>query len=154
MTNSEIAEKLGDLMKVDVDAYHGYDQAIQRIEHAEIKQKLTQFRMDHERHANDLAAEIRRLGETPPEFSRDFKGYLLEGFAALRSITGTEGSLKALKSAEEYTNREYSEAVRLGFPSEIADLLERNYRDEQNHLSYVNQAINNRIWEKEPARGY
>ena len=52
-----------------------------------------------------------RLGGNPPKRSVDLKGLLLEGFTALRSVTGTEGALKAMQSNEKTTNKKYQEAL-------------------------------------------
>jgi hypothetical protein len=57
---------------------------------------MVSIRDDHKRHIELLASEIPTLGGTPPDYSPDFKGYLISGFTSLRSITGTEGALKAM----------------------------------------------------------
>ena len=147
MENKEMIEKLTDLVKLDIDAVHAYGQAIKHIDISDVREQVVKFQGDHERHVTNLSEAIRLLGGQPPEFSRDFKGYLLEGFTALRSMTGTEGALKALKSAEEMTNKKYSEARSWNVPMDVLSIIQGNYEDEQRHLSYVNQCISDRVWE-------
>ncbi len=151
MDKKEVANKLGSLMQLDIDAAHAYGQAIEEINIRSIRDTLEKYRGDHERHINDLSAMITKMGETPPSHSRDVKGFLIEGFTAIRSATGVEGALKAMKTNEELTNKRYAEAMGMDMPADAKALVERNYRDEQQHRSYVEQAISNRIWEKEPA---
>ena len=152
MNNKEIVERLKSLVQLDIDAVHAYGQAIEHIDVPNVQEQVIVFQGDHERHINDLSAVIRNLGEAPPEFTKDFRGFLLEGFTFIRSMTGTEGALKALKSGEELTNKKYSEARSWDLPMNILSVVQRNYEDEQRHLHYVNQAITERVWETEAAK--
>ena len=68
------------------------------------------FRRDHKRHYDDLSGEIRRLGGTPPEFSRDAKGVAIEGYTAIRSGMSQIGALRAMKTNEGMTNAQYEAA--------------------------------------------
>ncbi|HEX8950115.1 MAG TPA: DUF2383 domain-containing protein [Dissulfurispiraceae bacterium] len=152
MDKKEMIDNLSDLVKVDIDAVHAYGQVIKHIDITSVREQLVNFQGDHERHIKDLSRVIRNLGGEPPEFSRDFKGYVLQGFAALRSMTGDEGALKALKSGEEFTNKRYHEARSWDLPADIISIIESNYEDEQRHLNYVNQAINDKVWETAAAK--
>ncbi len=152
MDDREIASRLKRLAQLDIDAVHAYGQAIKHIDMPDVREHCTRFQGEHERHVTDLSGIIRRLGEEPPEFSRDFKGFLLQGFTAIRGLTGTEGALKALKTGEEMTNKKYSEALSWEMPLDIVSFIQRNYEDEQRHLHYVNQAIDSRIWETAAAK--
>jgi uncharacterized protein (TIGR02284 family) len=148
MDNQEMAQKLGSLVQLDIDAIHAYKEAIEEIDVSEIRQQLSSFQSDHSRHVQELSDLIRHLGETPPEFSRDFKGFLIQGFTALRSISGTEGALKAMRSNEKLTNSTYDQARSWKLEPTARELVEKNYRDEQRHLQYIEETIANRTWEK------
>ncbi len=148
MDNKEIADKLISLCQLDIDAIHAYNKANGHIDQMDIKNSVAKFQGDHERHVKELSDMIRSHGSEPPRFSKDFKGFMLQAFASIRSITGTEGALKALRSGEKMTNSAYNDAVSQDFPPLVMALLRRNYEDEQRHLNYIDQALNNRIWEK------
>ncbi|MBI5442937.1 MAG: ferritin-like domain-containing protein [Deltaproteobacteria bacterium] len=148
MSALEMGKRSGDLMKVDIDALHAYDQAIENTELISLRKQLAEFRADHERHVEQLRALTEAFDVVPPDCSQDFKGFLMEGFTALRSLTGVEGALKAMKSNEELTNRKYREALALGFTPRTRELLERNYEEEQVHLQVIERALAERIWEK------
>lgn len=137
-----------DLVHLDVDATHAYDQAIKNIELAHAREQLERFKADHERHVTDLTSAIVSLGGEAPVIRRDFKGYLIEGMTALRSAMGTEQSLKAMLTNEKLTNREYDKAAKMTLPTEVDGLIRRNFADEQRHLHYIQDAIANRIWEQ------
>jgi uncharacterized protein (TIGR02284 family) len=147
MHSQDIIDRLSSLMQLDIDASYAYGQAIDNIKDPAIKNELIMFRDDHERHITDLSLAITNLGGTPPARSRDFKGFLIEGFTALRSMMGTEGALKAMQGNEQLTNKMYSNALSLDLSPAVRDIVERNYRDEQRHLAYINEALANRTWE-------
>jgi len=148
LSNVEAADKLSSLVKLDIDAVHAYNQAIAQIDLLPIKEQMIKYRQDHERHIEHLSKVIIALGVTPPTLTQDFKGYLIEGFTALRSMTGTEGALKAMKTNEELTNKKYRESASLPFSPNIKALIERNYQDEQAHLKFVEEMLANRPWAK------
>ena len=141
MASTDMIKNLSSLVQLDIDASHAYDQAIEQIDTLSIRNELIKFRGDHERHIDELSALIRKLGGTPPERSRDFKGYLIEGFTALRSSTGTEGALKAMQGNEKLTNKQYDKARSYDLTPEAKTLVERNYLDEVAHLKYIESVL-------------
>lgn len=148
MERKDLIHELKSLCQLDIDAVHAYDECLHHIDLPDVKNKITHFKADHERHIKDISAFIRSYDEEPPKFSPDLKGYMLDVFSKIRSLSGTEGALKSLKSGENLTNRRYSDAVALDFPPNIKSVIEKNYADERRHLSYVEEAINSKIWKK------
>jgi uncharacterized protein (TIGR02284 family) len=148
MENSEIIKELKSLCQLDIDAVHAYNECIHHIDVPEVKRQIEHYRADHERHIKDLSALIHSYKEKAPEFSPDLKGYMLDVFSKIRSLSGTEGALKSLKSGENLTNKRYAKAIDQNFPENVRSVIERNYRDEQRHLTYVEECIDNKVWKK------
>ena len=146
MENEQLADQLESLLRVDVDASHAYQQAINEMDVPELRDQLTKFRGDHERHIADLSKAIKALGQEPPQVARDFKGYLISGFTALRVKMGVESALKAMHSNEKLTNKTYEEASRWNVSEDIHKLILRCYDDEKRHLNYIEQALNTKAW--------
>ncbi|MDF2690533.1 MAG: ferritin-like protein of unknown function [Gammaproteobacteria bacterium] len=146
MNNQEIVNKLSKLIQLDIDASEAYKQALQKIDHMAIHTSICQFREDHLRHIDNLSAIIQELGGKVPDYKQDLKGYLIEGFTALRSVTGTEGALKAMQGNEKLTNRVYKEATSLDLPVHVMQLVQQNYADEQRHLRYIEQVLETKPW--------
>ena len=151
----KVIKLLHSLAQLDIDAWHAYDQAIERCEEAAgVREKLAQYREDHRRHVSEIAARLRDYGEEPPDFSPSFKGYLIEGFTSLRSVTGVQGVLAAMRTNEQLTNRKYAEALENDLPPEIRPLIEENFRDEQTHLRFIEEKLDLWVREKDtPERG-
>lgn len=148
MDNSDIVKELKSLCQLDIDAVHAYNECLHHIDVPDVKRNIVHFRADHERHIKDLSALIHSYKEKAPEFSPDLKGYMLDVFSKLRSLSGTEGALKSLKSGENLTNKRYAKAIGLAFPANIKSVIERNYKDEQHHLTYVEECIDSKVWKK------
>ncbi|MCD6026492.1 MAG: hypothetical protein K0R08_1011 [Solimicrobium sp.] len=145
MDQKNYIKKLRDMCQLDIDAVNAYETALKKIDDKEIHNAVEQFRQDHLRHVEELNNLIRKLGGTPTEFTKDLKGYLIEGMTALRSVTGTKGALKAMETNEFITNKNYAEAVRenTDFPEEGRALLQKNYADEKRHLAYIQATLKN-----------
>lgn len=148
MSATEMGKRSGDLMKVDIDAVHAYDQAIENTDLISVREQLAEFREEHEHHVANLRTLTEAFDVVPPDQSQSVRGFFMEGFTALRSLTGVEGALRAMKSNEELTNRKYREALAQAFPPKTRELLERNYEEEQKHLLFIERALADRIWEK------
>lgn len=148
MDNNEIVDKLRSICQLDIDAIHAYIKANNHIDQMDIKNTIAKFQSDHARHVKDVSDMIRNYGGEPPEFSKDFKGFLLQAFASVRSVTGTEGALKALRGGEKMTNQAYNDAVGQSFPPMVLVLLKRNCEDEQRHISYIDECLSTRAWKK------
>jgi uncharacterized protein (TIGR02284 family) len=150
MDTREVCDKLNDLIKLDVDAVHAYDQAIEACTMAEIRDQLTEFRGDHDRHIRELSVQVRALGGEP-DVRKDWKGFLIEGFTAIMA-QGDRSALMAMRGNEELTNKVYQNAVEMAdLTPEIRSLLERNYSDEQRHLQWIKNQLDRRVWEKRAA---
>lgn len=148
MDTDAIIKKLSKLAQLDIDAVRAYEQALDKIDLAEVKLKVSQFRDDHQRHITDLNQQIRELGGEAVKETPDLKGMLIEGFTALRSITGIEGAMKAMRGNEKLTNKTYDEALEdPDLPVNIRSLIIKNRDDERRHLSYVEQVLAEEPWE-------
>jgi uncharacterized protein (TIGR02284 family) len=137
MNEKNLIEALSNLVQLDIDAVHAYDQALREIDDPIIKNRLLKFQDEHRNHISGLAKQIETLGGNPPDRSKDFKGYVIEAFTAIRSITGLKGALKAIKITEDITNRYYGEVVSWQAPSGTKEVLRTYFSEEKVHLDYI-----------------
>lgn len=142
----ETLKHLEALIHLDIDAVHAYKAAIDRIDLVDVKAKLTEFREDHVRHIRDLSQLIVRFGGVPPKMTPDFKGFVIEGFTALRSMIGNESAIRAMKSNEMLTNKNYDKVLKVDFPTDVKTVIEKNRDDERRHLDYINKCIDVEVW--------
>ena len=139
-------EELNELIRFDFDAIGAYNSAIADIKERQIRDPLTQFRGDHERHVQNLSMIVARLGGKPVD-APGFKGVVRKTMTKVAGLGGTELTLKAMRSNEEVLNKTYAHHLSLDFPDDIKDVIRANYGDEQRHLAWVEQALQTRLWE-------
>ena len=139
-------EELNELIRFDFDAIGAYNSAIADIKETQIRDPLTQFRGDHERHVQNLSMIVARLGGKPVD-APGFKGVVRKTMTKVAGLGGTELTLKAMRSNEEVLNKTYAHHLSLDFPDDIKQLIRQNYADEQRHLAWVEQALQSRLWE-------
>jgi len=141
MDVSDVIKNLNALIQLDIDACFAYGQAIDGVEEDQIRNELRKFKSDHERHVNVLSVYVREMGGTPPDFTRDFKGFLIEGMTAIRKLTGTKGSLNAMEMNEGITNRMYEKHAGYDYPENIREEVRNFLGDERKHIEYIRQML-------------
>ena len=146
MADMELA-KLRELAQLDVDAIGLYEAAVERVDVPLIRDRLSEFRIDHQRHVQDLNAAITRLGGSDLPRSPDLKGTVLRGFTAVTSMIGNHAALLGMMGNEELTNKSYESALELDWAPDLRALIEKNYGDEKRHLAWIKQALKDKYWE-------
>lgn len=146
LSSKEQSDRLSSLVQLDIDAVNAYDQAIEQISVSGIRERLIEYRGDHQRHIDTLSSVLRDMGATPPKGSKDLKGFFLQGFTAIRSATGTEGALKAMETNEKLTNRQYDDAQSWDLDPRVKEIVQMNYSDEKRHLDYIQRVLSEKPW--------
>lgn len=132
--NERTISVLNNLIQVDIDTYHTYTQAIQALSSPHSIQTLNTFRNEHEQHIHTLSKIVRAKGGTPPEFSRDFKGYMISGYTAVKVKGGIHSVFQAMETNEALTVKYHNDALKVDLPSDIRSIIQAHLRAEERHL--------------------
>lgn len=138
--SKEIISDLNDIIELDYDAIAAYRTAIERLEGDAYKVKLTEFLGDHERHIVELGKAVLNEGGEPST-EGDAKKVLTKGKVVMADLAGDEAILKAMRSNEEQTNSKYEDAVEIGYPEHIQEILQRGLADERRHKAWLQAAL-------------
>jgi uncharacterized protein (TIGR02284 family) len=138
--------QLNDLIRLDVDAVRAYSQAIEACAAPHVREKLGEFQRDHERHVEDLSAEVRKLGGVP-EVTRTLKGFFMQAFTSI-TAQGDHSALVAMRANEEVTQRTYRSALDEPLGESASEVVKKNHADEQRHLAWIKAALDTRAWER------
>jgi hypothetical protein len=141
METQEIVRHLASLMHLDVDASHVYDEVLTHVTGEDIRASFTTFRDEHKHHADAIADAIKSLGETPPAPEEDLMGRLSEMALGMRSVTGDQGALHAMRTSENYHNSRYKEAQSWDVDAALKETLASFYGDEVKHLAYMEKKL-------------
>jgi uncharacterized protein (TIGR02284 family) len=137
--HGDLASVLHQLIELDYDAVSAYEAAIERLKDADAKTALTGFKQDHERHVQEVGAQLRAMGGNPPR-GPDVKRVLTEGKVVIAGLMGDRAILIAMKTNEDDTNRAYERATsRADLSPELRLLLARNLDDERRHRIWIEQ---------------
>jgi uncharacterized protein (TIGR02284 family) len=137
MDANEVAKTLGSLCQYTIDESFLLSQTIEKIDNKGIGQKFVSFKDEAEGFIKELSDHIRKLGKEPPNYSRDFKGFLMQGWEAIRGLASDEGVLQALQTNIQRIIKAYEEALRLDLPGDAKAILLR--------ISNATQKLNDHI---------
>lgn len=135
-------EFLKEIFKFEIAAQEVYrDDVLGRIQTQELKNHFTDFLKEHEKHAELLSKRIEKISGTKPTVEKNLRGTLLTGYASVRGVTGEEGTVKALQTAERFILNKYSAAVKEGLPEESLNILRGILADEEKHNNYIDKVV-------------
>ena len=138
-TNTTVVESL---YKHDLAACEVYKEVITHVKDPAVKRTLKGFLGDHEAHAKDWKAMLRSENGVELSDRRDLKGILLGGYATARSITGQEGALNALDTAEKVVLKQYKDASSgSGLNQEVKACVEDHFEDDMKHSQYIKKLL-------------
>jgi len=138
---SEPVKLLQSLAELDYDAIEAYEAAIERINDAQIGERLRAFCDDHRRHVATLNPIIQRFGGEPV-LQGDIKRVLTKGKVVIGGLFGNRAVLMAMKTNEDDTNTAYERAVaHVGLGADVHLILERHLSDERRHREYIVAAL-------------
>lgn len=138
--SSEIAKHLNNVIELDFDAIAAYQAAIDRVESAEFRTKLEEFKQDHERHVETLGKLVQAHGAQAAS-SGDAKKLLTKGQVVIAGLMGDSAILEAMKMNEEQTNKKYESEVEVDFPQDVHQALEQGLADERRHRGWIKETL-------------
>lgn len=142
MDRDDMLKKLESLAQLDTDAVNVYAEALEHVTDEEVHARFEQFMNDHMSHADKWSETIVRLGGERPKLTVDLMGHVADWTTAIRARRGTEGALHAMETAERYHVRRYGDAAAWDVDdSAVATMLEQFNKDEQHHLAYVQERL-------------
>jgi rubrerythrin len=125
------------LAQMDSEAAAAYETVAEIIDVADVQRHLQAFAQDHRRHVEKLGQLIGQLGGTPETAAPPPEDSTFVRLASALSSMGPHAALLSLLGNEQFTNATYETALELASDAETIALLERNFQDEQRHLSWL-----------------
>jgi rubrerythrin/limonene-1,2-epoxide hydrolase len=139
-SDAALIAELNDLIQLDHDAVEAYTIAIDRIRDRARRESLVQFRTDHKRHIEELAALVRARGGLPTELPHP-TGTIKLAVQALGALGDDTSLLLAFKAVEGQVRDKYQRAARRTTPSDVADVVRAAAEDERKHYAWVEHTL-------------
>jgi rubrerythrin len=137
---ANLIAELNDLLQLDHDAVEAYTIAIDRVRDATHRQTLVEFRADHKRHIEELAALVRGRGGLPIELPHP-TGPLKLAVQALGALGDDSSLLLAFKAVEGQVRDKYRRAAHRTAPPDVTDVVGRAAADEARHYAWVERTL-------------
>lgn len=129
MNNDEVISTLNELIETCKDGENGYQTAAENIENGEYKQLFNQYSQQRAKFANELKAEVSRLGGDP-EDSGSVAGSLHRGWMNIKSAVSSNDLSAIISECEEGEDvalKNYDEALEKGLPADVRSVVNTQY---------------------------
>ncbi len=133
----EIVQTLRELAQYEIDGSFIIGQSIDKVNNRHIINELTKMREQSENYIKRLSDFIRQYGGDVPSHSRDFKGFFMQGYVAMRGIASDQGVMKALHTNLQMILRAFESALKAQLPKEVRQEIQKIYEQNKKHLDYV-----------------
>ena len=133
----EIGTSLQTLAKYEIDSSFIIGQAAVSIRNADLSDDLVKAKEECEQNIEVLSNLIRQLGNEPPEHTRDFKGFFMQGYVGMRGLMSDKGAMQALHTNIRMVLKQYENILHQELPQETKDKLQDIYKKAKEHADYI-----------------
>ncbi|MBA3709962.1 MAG: hypothetical protein H0W83_14220 [Planctomycetes bacterium] len=131
------AARLDSLTRFEIDCIKAYDLAIRHLDAPAVRDEVYRMKADVERHVLENSEVLRALGQEPPSFDRDLKGYVMACVTALRSASGSDGAVRAVSAIGYALVERFEDAMAWDVPLEVRIMFQSNQADVRRHLDQL-----------------
>lgn len=140
-TQSNFIDALKELLELEYVAVETYTAAIDRLNTQKYRDKLLQFKGDHERHIEEVVSLLEKEGEKVNR-GPGGKQIFTIGKISISSLLGDKAILSAMSGVEDDTVAAYEKMNQ--HPGKLAsanDIMKRALQDERKHKQWVQSAV-------------
>lgn len=83
----EMVKTLQKLTQYEIDGSFLINQCLDNLTNQALKDKLQPISSDYENNIKELSSLLIKYGGNIPDYSKDFRGYFMSGYAAMRGFT-------------------------------------------------------------------
>jgi rubrerythrin len=147
---TDFYDALESLIDMDRDAVCAYDAALARFERPEYREKITQFRNDHLAHVDVLTGFLKKSSRLPAKKTASVdkkRSSVTQDKDVVSKLMGDRAILHAMRSNELDSNTVYNRLIhRSDIPDALKSYLKKAYQEENNHLIWIEQALDDRSY--------
>lgn len=139
--HDEFIYDLKNLLSLDYAAIDAYETAIEKLTNQTYKNKLEEFKKDHQNHVKNISNYLKKKNEDVPT-GAGLKRILTQGKVVLANLAGDIAILKAMRSNEVDTTEAYENINNYShLLPEIKKSLLDGYEDEKRHLAWIEKEL-------------
>jgi len=140
-SEANLVAELNDLLQLDHDAVQAYGIAIDYVEDEQLRDRLIEFRGDHERHIDELTELIRAHGGIPIETAHIPTGMFKAAVQRAGAERGDRALMLAFKANERQVRDKYRRHADGPHSPEVRAVLARAAADEERHYAWALEVL-------------
>jgi bacterioferritin (cytochrome b1) len=140
-TEPNFITTLKKLIELDSAVSEAYGAVIEHLKNDSYRNKLTEFKSDHEQHMKELSELLIQQGQTLPK-GHFAQKWLTKSKVLLATFMGDKMMLTAMRSNELETHKAYEKAMHHPRKLPSSDMiLKRGLEDEKHHQEWIEQTL-------------
>jgi uncharacterized protein (TIGR02284 family) len=132
---------LKNLTQYEIDHSFLIRQCIDNIRNQALKDRLLKMREECGSNIQELSSLITKYGGEKLDYSKDFKGFFMQGYAAMRGLTSDQGAMSALHTNSKIILKSYESALNYALPEDIKQTVRKIYESKKSWLEYIESKI-------------
>lgn len=124
-SHEETVKTLQNLAQYEIDQYFLLSHCVNNVNNATIKENILKIKRECEDNVKMLLELIKKYGGEIPPYSQDFKGYFMNGYAAMRGAFTDQGALKALHTNLKLIDKAFESALKASLPQDAKDAIKK-----------------------------
>lgn len=124
-SQEETVKTLQNLAQYEIDQSFLLSHCVNNINDTSIKENILKIKRECEDNVRILSQLIKKYGGESPTYSQDFKGYFMNGYAAMRGAFTDQGALKALHTNLKLIDKAFESALKASLPQDAKDTIKK-----------------------------
>lgn len=129
------------LTQYTIDESFLISQCVDNLSNQSIKDKLQSLNSKCSENIKELSTLLVKYGGNDPDYSKDFKGYFMSGYAAMRGIFTDQGTLNALHTNLKLILKAFDSALNSPLPADVKETIKRIYEDNKKAIQTIETQI-------------
>ncbi len=110
---------------------------MENVNNQSLKDRLIKIKEECEENIKELSNLIRKYGREAPAHSKDFKGFFMQGYAAMRGALSDKGAMKALHTNSQMILKAFESTLDIPLPEDAQDAIQKIYKKKKKTHEYI-----------------
>jgi len=141
LNTAPVVKTLQKLMQYEIDHSYLLSQCIDNLKNQNSKNNIVKMKEECDVNIKDLSSFINKYNGEIPAYEKDFKGFFMEGYAAMRGILTDHGALKALHTNQKIILNAFESAINSNLPEDILGKIKEIIERKKVNLKLIESQI-------------
>lgn len=139
-TQEEMVKTLQKLTQYEIDGSFLIRQCLDNLTNQALKDKIQIISGEYADNIKELSNLLIKYGGHIPDYSKDFRGYFMSGYAAMRGFTD-QGALKALDTNLKLILKAFESFSSSSVPADVKETIKKIYENNKKAVETIEAQI-------------